>query len=79
MGWENSHLHAFNVGSVTYADPDPDFGLDFTNREYTYPRFVDGRNACPPEDVGGSLGYESFLTRIRRRSLSFCAPQRGAE
>jgi yecA family protein len=25
MGWNDTHLHAFRVGSVTYGDPDPDF------------------------------------------------------
>jgi yecA family protein len=25
MGWNDSHLHAFRIGSVTYGDPDPDF------------------------------------------------------
>ena len=29
--------------------------------ELGYPRFLDGQNACPPEDVGGPLGYEAFL------------------
>ena len=29
--------------------------------EFTYPRFVDGQSACPPEDVGGPPGYEAFL------------------
>lgn len=24
MGWTNSHLHAFNVGTTTYGDPHPD-------------------------------------------------------
>jgi hypothetical protein len=26
---------------------------------------VDGQNACPPEDVGGVVGYEQFLEAIR--------------
>lgn len=26
MGWTNSHLHAFKVGDVEFAEPDPDFG-----------------------------------------------------
>ena len=101
MGWENSHLHAFKAGSVTYGSSDPDFDLRFTSErsvrldeivraakqrftydydfgdgwthdvlvqsveppdpESTYPRFLDGRNACPPEDVGGPPGYQAFL------------------
>ncbi len=24
-----------------------------------------GRNACPPEDIGGAPGYEEFLDAIR--------------
>ncbi len=30
-----------------------------------YPRCIDGRRACPPEDCGGVWGYERFLTIIR--------------
>ena len=26
-----------------------------------YPAFVDGANRCPPEDVGGFIGYKEFL------------------
>ncbi len=26
-----------------------------------YPRCVTGKGACPPEDVGGGWGYQSFL------------------
>ena len=27
-------------------------------------RCIDGKNACPPEDVGGALRYAEFLTAI---------------
>jgi hypothetical protein len=29
-----------------------------------YPQLVAGRRACPPEDVGGTWGYENFLKAI---------------
>lgn len=30
-----------------------------------YPRCIQGKGACPPEDVGGVWGYESFLEAIQ--------------
>lgn len=29
-----------------------------------YPRCIEGERACPPEDVGGAHGYETFLAAI---------------
>lgn len=29
-----------------------------------YPRCIDGKRACPPEDVGGVPGYMEFLAAI---------------
>jgi len=29
-----------------------------------YPQCIQGKGACPPEDVGGVWGYESFLEAI---------------
>ena len=29
-----------------------------------YPKCTDGKRACPPEDCGGSWGYEDFLKAI---------------
>ena len=33
-----------------------------------YPRFVDGKRAAPPEDVGGAPGFFEFVEAIRDRS-----------
>ncbi|WP_019876704.1 plasmid pRiA4b ORF-3 family protein [Sporichthya polymorpha] len=48
--WE----HVLTVESVHPAEP----GVP-------YPRCLDGARACPPEDVGGSPGYENFLEALR--------------
>ncbi len=45
--WE----HTIIVESVTAADP-----------ATAYPRFIEGANRAPPEDVGGIPGFENFLT-----------------
>jgi hypothetical protein len=33
-------------------------------RSTKYPRYVDGARRCPPEDVGGTPGFENFLEAI---------------
>lgn len=47
--WE----HELRVGKATVPDP-----------EELYPRLTDVFGRCPPEDVGGSSGYEHFLEAI---------------
>lgn len=98
MGWNDSHLHVFNIRGTQYGVPAPelcfaderrvrleqivgavrqrftylyDFGDDWLHNvvvesittadaSTTYPRFIDGREACPPDDVGGVPGHDSF-------------------
>ncbi len=108
MGWNNSHLHRFEIAGKEYGMPDPD-GLhdskDFTDEKkkklrdfseddlkkftFTYdfgdgweheielekvlkynyktssPKCIDGARNCPPDDCGGTHGYENFLEAIR--------------
>ena len=47
--WE----HAITVEAVRPGDPDT-----------KYPRFIDGARRCPPEDIGGTPGFENFLDAI---------------
>ncbi len=35
-----------------------------TEKNASYPRCIEGKRACPPEDVGGMWGYEDFLKKI---------------
>ena len=49
-GWE----HTIVLEKILQPDP-----------SVRYPRFVAGARACPPEDCGGTGGYENFLAAIR--------------
>ena len=49
-GWE----HTLLLEKVVLINP----------MEQWLPWCLDGRRACPPEDVGGTGGYESFLQTI---------------
>lgn len=42
--------HQIEIETLLVADPDQ-----------TYPACIDGARSCPPEDVGGTGGYEEFL------------------
>lgn len=60
--------HTITVEALSPADP----ALD-------YPRFVDGGRRAPPEDVGGTMGFEEFLDvlskprpRERKAMLDWC-------
>jgi Plasmid pRiA4b ORF-3-like protein len=109
MGWDDYHLHDFEIGGERYGDPaqwQDGFGdeLEVGNEgkvklsqlaargikkfQYTYdmgdtwqhliqiekplpseagvryPRCIDGKRACPPEDCGGPWGYGDFLEAI---------------
>jgi hypothetical protein len=48
-GWE----HKVELEKVIPFDPN-----------ITLPKCIKGRRACPPEDVGGTWGYEEFLNAI---------------
>lgn len=99
MGWEDYHLHLFDVDGVLYGDVEEIEGQPlgaeetFTLaqaaeavREFVYeydfgdswhhavvieqampsvgagtPHLVDGAGACPPEDCGGTGGFEHLL------------------
>lgn len=50
----DSWMHQILVEKILPPEPDQD-----------YPVCIEGRRACPPEDVGGMWGYESFLEIIQ--------------
>ena len=47
--------HTITIEAVTDADPAAE-----------YPRFIDGERRAPPEDVGGSTGFEDFLQAMAK-------------
>lgn len=49
-GWE----HTIRIEYIVAAEP-----------ATTYPRLIEAKGRCPPEDVGGPPGYEEFLAAIR--------------
>jgi hypothetical protein len=83
MGWSNCHLYAFELDGEEYGD-DPDLldarslklGRIVVTIEKvlpaepgtSYPRCIDGKRACPPEDCGGAYGYENLLETVRNAS-----------
>lgn len=73
-GWEIPIAEYFTMEnrSATY---DYDFGDGWQHRirlekieqaqpGFDYPRCLAGARACPPEDVGGTWGYEDFIQAI---------------
>lgn len=99
MGWEDSHLHAFDIDGRKYGDRHTgdevederrltlnglvksgvsrfaytyDFGDSWEHtveiettqpavEAKSYPACIAGKRKCPPEDCGGSWGYEHLL------------------
>ena len=39
-------------------------GVEPSRLNTPYPCFVEGAHRCPPEDVGGTLGYEDLLEAV---------------
>ena len=73
-GWETPISDYFDEVGMQ-ADYEYDFGDDWQHKitfeailekekGVKYPRCIDGARACPPEDCGGSYGYESLLEII---------------
>ena len=62
-GWHHHFEHRYDFGDgwqhwvVVENLFEPDAPLKSA-------RCIDGQNACPPEDVGGTLGYADFQTAI---------------
>jgi len=77
-GWKTPITHFFTkVGdSCRY---DYDFGDDWEHivtftgkpkidRRRKYPYCVEGSRACPPEDVGGPMGYNAFIKVLKNKN-----------
>ena len=74
-GWEQKIADYFSMENRS-ADYTYDFGDNWEHtvelekilpreNNVNYPRCIDGKRACPPEDCGGIWGYEDFLEIIR--------------
>jgi hypothetical protein len=106
MGWEDYHLHQFQIGEQVYGVPDDEFDFEefddidedtvlFSEVATAPMRFsyqydfgdnwqhevvveaiepvplvlkfatcIDGQRACPPEDCGGTGGFEEFVEAV---------------
>jgi hypothetical protein len=54
IGWQNGHPFEFRIGDKLWGQPDRDADVSPTPAE--------GR--CPPADIGGPVGYETYLRSI---------------
>lgn len=107
MGWEDYHLHEFDINGTKFGIPDEEWDdVEIENEkktrlykvdldegqsfEYTYdfgdnwqhtinvekifqpkagekyPKSVEGKRACPPEDCFGPPGYEDLILLTKR-------------
>ena len=75
FGWYDCHRLAAVAAQGTAIRYVYDFGDDWVHRVVvekaaradppaTYPSFIGGKRACPPEDCGGVWGYGEFLAAI---------------
>jgi Plasmid pRiA4b ORF-3-like protein len=73
-GWKQKIAGWFSENNST-AEYTYDFGDNWEHtvkfekilpreKDIAYPRCIDGKRACPPEDCGGVGGYEDFLEII---------------
>jgi len=106
MGWEESHLHCFEIDGRQFSESDEDMDAEWLEEagfilrdlvpragikfiyEYDFGDAwrhellveridevpeghrvcivcMDGKRACPPEDVGGIGGYEEYLAALK--------------
>ena len=81
-GWATG-ISAYFSNSNTKADYEYDCGDIWTHQiilekilsaelGMKYPRCIDGKRACPPEDCGGSTGYGSFLQSLQDPGRKTC-------
>lgn len=74
--WETKIKDIFQINGNKALNYDYDFGDNWQHRVeleeilpaekgVKYPRCLDGRRACPPEDCGGYPGYENLLKILK--------------